>query len=183
MRRGGSPERYLRILERARELAPEIFLRTTFIVGFPGETDGQFDELLRFVERVGFDHLGAFVYSPEEGTAGAELDGAVPKAVAKRRWKKLLARQKPISLARRRALVGRRLEVLVEGACDESEHLLQGRHRGMAPEIDGRLLINDGAAPAGSFVEVEITDAYPSDLVGRIVGPAGMAGVVVAPAA
>ncbi|HLF55828.1 MAG TPA: TRAM domain-containing protein, partial [Thermoanaerobaculia bacterium] len=113
----------------------------------------------------------------------AALADRVPKAIARRRWRKLLALQKPISHRRRRALVGRRLEVLVEGACDESEHLLQGRHHGMAPEIDGRLLINDGFAPAGSFVEVEITDAYPSDLVGRIVGPAGVAGVVPAAAA
>ena len=183
MRRGGSPARYERILGRARELAPDVFLRTTFIVGFPGETDAEFGALLDFVGRVELDHLGAFVYSAEEGTPSAALADRVPKAIARRRWRKLLALQKPISHRRRRALVGRRLEVLVEGACDESEHLLQGRHHGMAPEIDGRLLINDGFAPAGSFVEVEITGAYPSDLVGRIVGPAGVAGVVPAAAA
>jgi len=183
MRRGGSPERYLRLLERAREIVPGIFLRTTFIVGFPGESDEHFAHLLDFVGRIEFDHLGAFVYSPEEGTPAAALEGAVPRAVAKRRWKRLLARQKPIALARRRALVGRTLPVLVEGVSEESEHLLAGRHAGMAPEIDGRLLINDGVAPPGTIVEVEITDAFPSDLVGRIVGPAGAAGVVPAPAA
>ncbi len=183
MRRGGSPERYLRILERARELAPDIALRTTFIVGFPGESEEEFDHLLDFVRRVEFDHLGAFVFSPEEGTPAAELEGAVPRAVALRRHRRLLAAQKPIALKRRRALVGQRLEVLVEGACEESEHLLQGRHRGMGPDTDGRLLINDGFAPVGALVEVEITDAYPSDLVGRIVGPAGALGVIPAPAA
>jgi len=183
MRRGGSPERYLRLLDAARELVPGIFLRTTFIVGFPGETDEHFDHLLAFVDRIEFDHLGAFVYSPEEGTPGAGLDGRVARTVARRRWRRLLTRQRPISLRRRRALVGRRLAVLVEGACSESEHLLEGRHAGMAPGIDGRLLINDGLAPAGSLVEVEITDAFPSDLVGRIVGPAGAPGVVPAPAA
>ncbi len=183
MRRGGSPERYLRLLDRARALAPGIFLRTTFIVGFPGEQDEHFDHLLDFVRRIEFDHLGAFVYSAEEGTPAATLDGAVSPAVARRRWKRLLAAQKPIALARRRALVGRRIEALVEGPCAESEHLLEGRHRGMAPEVDGRLLINDGFAAPGSFVEVEITDAFPSDLVGRIVGPVGMPGVVPAPAA
>lgn len=182
MRRGGSPERYLRLLERGRELVPDLFLRTTFIVGFPGETEEHFDHLLDFVGRVGFDHLGAFVYSPEAGTPAAQLAGAVAAGVAKRRWRRLLARQKPISLARRKALVGRSLEVFVEGACEESEHLLQGRHRGMAPDVDGRVLINDGLAPAGSIVEVEITDAYPSDLVGRIVGPHGVPGVVPAAA-
>jgi ribosomal protein S12 methylthiotransferase len=183
MRRGGSPDRYLRILDRARELAPDIFLRTTFIVGFPGESEEQFETLLRFVDRVEFDHLGGFVYSSEEGTPAAELESPVPAEVARRRWRRLLDRQKPIALGRRRRLVGRRLEVLVEGVCEESEHLLQGRHAGMAPEIDGRLLINDGVAPAGSFAEVEITDAYPSDLVGRIVGPVGEPGIVPAPAA
>ncbi|MCM2269660.1 MAG: 30S ribosomal protein S12 methylthiotransferase RimO [Thermoanaerobaculia bacterium] len=183
MRRGGSPERYLRLLERAREIVPGIFLRTTFIVGFPGETEAHFEHLLEFVDRIEFDHLGAFVYSAEEGTPAAALDGAVPKAVARRRWRRLLARQKPIALRRRRALVGRVLPVLVEGVSSESEHLLAGRHAGMAPEIDGRLLINDGTAPAGSLVDVEITDAFPSDLVGRIVGPAATAGVVPAPAA
>jgi len=178
MRRGGRAERYLRILERARELAPDVFLRSTFIVGFPGETEEHFRHLLDFVDRARLDHLGAFAYSSEEGTPAAELPGAVTAAAAKRRHRLLLERQKPISLARRRALVGRTMTVLVEGVCDESEHLLQGRHHGMAPEIDGRILINDGAAPAGAFVEVEITDAYPADLVGRIVGPAGAAGVV-----
>jgi len=183
MRRGGSPERYLRLLEEARELVPDLFLRTTFIVGFPGESEEHFAHLVDFVGRIGFDHLGAFVFSPEDGTPAGSMDGAVPKGEARRRWRRLLARQRSISLARRRALVGRRLEVLVEGACEESEHLLSGRHQGMAPDVDGRLLINDGTAPAGSLVEVEITDAFPSDLVGRIVGPAGVPGVVPAPAA
>ncbi|MEZ5314510.1 MAG: radical SAM protein [Thermoanaerobaculia bacterium] len=171
MRRGGSAERYLRLLDRARELAPDIFLRTTFIVGFPGETDEQFEHLLEFVSRARFDHLGAFVYSSEEGTPAATLPDPVAPAVARRRHRQLLARQKPIALASRRQLVGRTLEVMVEGVSPETEHLLEGRHHGMAPEVDGRLLINDGFAPAGSFVDVEITDAYASDLVGRIVGP------------
>jgi ribosomal protein S12 methylthiotransferase len=183
MRRGGSPERYLRLLERARELAPDLFLRSTFIVGFPGETDEHFAHLLDFVARLELDHLGAFVYSREEGTPAATLDGQVPAGVARRRWRRLLAHQKAIALSRRRALVGRTLDVLVEGVCEESEHLLQGRHRGMAPEVDGRLLLNDGFAPPGTLAEVEITDAFASDLVGRIVGPRGQPGVRIAPAA
>ncbi len=180
MRRGGSQERYLRLLERARELVPGIFLRTTFIVGFPGETAEHFDHLLDFVRRARFDHLGAFVYSPEPGTAGAELDSRVPPATARRRSRRLLEAQEPIALESRRALVGRTLEVLVEGACDETEHLLQGRHQGMAPEIDGRLLINDGMAPPATLAEVEITEAYADDLIGRVVGPAAAPGVVAA---
>jgi len=177
MRRGGGPDRYLRLLDRARELAPDIFLRTTFIVGFPGETDDHFTHLLEFVRRAAFDHLGAFAYSPEPGTPSAELPGAVAPGVARRRHKRLLATQAPIALARRRALIGRRLQVLVEGVCAETEHLLEGRHAGMAPEIDGRLLINDGSAPTGTLAKVEITDAFATDLVGRIVGPVGAPGV------
>jgi ribosomal protein S12 methylthiotransferase len=180
MRRGGSAGRYLRLLERARAVAPDIFLRTTFIVGFPGETDEHFAHLLDFVKEARFDHLGAFAYSPENGTPSADLPDRVAPAVARRRHRQLLAAQKPIALASRRALVGRTLEVLVEGVSSETEHLLEGRHHGMAPEVDGRLLINDGYAPAGSYVDVEITDAFASDLVGRIVGPRSAADVRVA---
>jgi ribosomal protein S12 methylthiotransferase len=177
MRRGGDARRYLRLLERARELAPDVFLRSTFIVGFPGETEEQFQDLLGFVRAAQLDHLGAFAYSPEQGTPSAELPGRVPKHVARRRLRQLLEAQKPIALARRRRLLGERLTVLVEGAAAESEHLLSGRHHGMAPEIDGRILINDGRAPAASFAEVEITEAYADDLIGRIVGPLDTPGV------
>jgi ribosomal protein S12 methylthiotransferase len=177
MRRGGDAKRYLRLLERARELAPDIFLRSTFIVGFPGETEEHFQDLVRFVEEARFDHLGAFAYSPEKDTPGASLPNRVPKHVARRRLRQLLEAQKPIALERRQRLIGQRLPVLVEGPCEETEHLLQGRHYGMAPEIDGRLLINDGSAPAGTIVEVEISEAYANDLVGHIVGPEGAADV------
>jgi ribosomal protein S12 methylthiotransferase len=170
MRRGGDAKRYLRLLDRARELAPDIFLRSTFIVGFPGETEEHFQDLLGFVEKARFDHLGAFAYSPENDTPGASLPNRVPRHVARRRLRQLLEAQRPIALEQRRRLLGKRLEVIVEGPCEETEHLLQGRHYGMAPEIDGRLLINDGSAPAGALVEVEITEAYADDLVGHIVG-------------
>jgi ribosomal protein S12 methylthiotransferase len=180
MKRGGTAERYLRQLERARELAPDVFLRSTFIVGFPGEERRHFDHLLEFVGRAELDHLGAFVYSPEEGTPSAELAGRVPAATARARYDELLELQRPIALRSRQRLVGARLRALVEGPCRETEHLLEGRHHGMAPEIDGRLLINDGTAPPGSFAEVEITEAYADDLVGRIVGPKGAPGVTTA---
>ncbi|HKI00450.1 MAG TPA: 30S ribosomal protein S12 methylthiotransferase RimO [Thermoanaerobaculia bacterium] len=172
MRRGGDAKRYLRLLERARELAPDVFLRSTFIVGFPGETEEHFRDLMAFIERARFDHLGAFAYSPEDGTPGAELKNRVPKSTQRRRLRQILEAQKPIALAQRQRLVGRRMAVLVEGACEESEHLLQGRHHGMAPQIDGRVLINDGSAPAGTLAEVEITEAYADDIVGHIVGAA-----------
>lgn len=175
MRRGGDARRYLRLLERARELAPDVFLRSTFVVGFPGEAEEHFRDLIGFVQEARFDHLGGFAYSPEPGTPGAELKGRVPRHTARRRLRQLLETQQPIALERRQRLIGRRLDVLVEGPCEETEHLLQGRHHGMAPEIDGRLLINDGTAPAGALVEVEITEAIAGDLIGYIVGPSRLA--------
>ena len=170
MRRGGDAKRYLRLLERARELAPDVFLRSTFIVGFPGETEEHFQDLLAFIREARLDHLGAFAYSPEPDTPGAELKGRVPKSTQRRRLRQILEAQKPIALERRRRLVGERMKVLVEGPCEESEHLLQGRHHGMAPQIDGHVLINDGFAPVGTLAWVEITAAYADDLVGHIVG-------------
>ncbi|MDA8017460.1 MAG: 30S ribosomal protein S12 methylthiotransferase RimO [Thermoanaerobaculia bacterium] len=183
MRRGGRAERYLRQLEKARTAASDVFLRSTFIVGFPGEKERHFRHLVDFVREARFDHLGGFVFSPEEGTPSAELPERVPRTKARRRYEELLEVQEPISLERRRRLVGRTMKVLVEGVCEETDHLLQGRHHGMAPDIDGRLLINDGAAPAGTLVDVEISEAFADDLVGHIVGPAGVAGVVPAESA
>jgi ribosomal protein S12 methylthiotransferase len=200
MRRGGDAGRYLRLLERARELVPDVFLRSTFIVGFPGETEEHFRDLLGFVERARFDHLGAFAFSPEPGTPAAKLAGTVPRVprgVARRRLRQLLTAQRPVALAARRRLLGRRLAVLVEGPSAESEHLLAARHHGMAPEIDGQLLINDvedgalaaaggplglgdagvagGAGDPGgrwpALATAEITEAHASDLVGRLVAP------------
>jgi ribosomal protein S12 methylthiotransferase len=183
MRRGGSGATYLHRIERARTLVPDLWLRSTFIVGFPGETEAHFAHLEEFVRQACFDHLGAFAFSPEPGTPAADLTRTVDGATVRRRHKRLLATQRPISLAARRRLVGRTVEALVAGPCTETEHLLEGRHIGMAPEIDGRLLINDGVAPAGTIVEVQVTDAWADDLVGHIVGPLGVEGVEPAPAA
>ncbi len=172
MQRGGSGQSYLRLLERARTLAPDISLRSTFIVGFPGETDAHFRDLVSFVEEARFDHLGCFVFSPQEGTPAADLTGRVPAPVAERRQRALLEAQRPISTESRQRLVGRRLDALIEGVCRETEHLLEGRHRGMAPEIDGRLLINEGVIETPALARVEITEAHADDVVGRIVGAA-----------
>ena len=180
MRRGGSRRRYLQLLEEIRREVPDVFLRSTFIVGFPGENEGHFGDLLEFVRQARFDHLGGFVYSPEEGTPAAELAGTVSRNVGRQRYEQLLETQRPIAEESRQRLVGQRLQVLVEGVCNETEHLLQGRHYGMAPEIDGRVLINDGTAPAGQLVEVEITEGFADDLVGRIVGPRELPGVQLA---
>lgn len=172
MKRGGSARIYLELVERARRLVPDIHLRSTFIVGFPGERREHFEHLLEFVRSARLDHVGAFGYSPEPGTPASELAGRLPAGEISRRYEALLEAQRPIALERRQTLVGRRLTALVEGPHPETEHLLVARHQGQAPEIDGSILINDGAAPAGTFAEVEVSAAYPDDLVGAIVGTA-----------
>ncbi len=169
MKRGGDARSYRKLIERARSLVPELTLRTTFIVGFPGEDDPEFDELLEFVREIQFDHLGAFTYSWQEENPGSALGDPVPEAVKVERRDELLAVQQEIALEKNRRLVGLTREALVSGPLAEMELLLEGRLKRQAPEIDGRLLINDGTAPAGSLVEVEIEEAHPYDLVGRIV--------------
>lgn len=169
MKRGGDARSYRRLIERARGVVPELAIRTTFIVGFPGEGEDEFAELEEFVREVGFDHLGVFTYSWQEENPGAELGDPVDEAVKAERRDRIMELQQPISLARNQALVGRILPAIVEGPLPEMELLTAGRLARQAPEIDGRLLINDGSAPAGSLVEVELTEAHPYDLVGRIV--------------
>ena len=169
MKRGGDARTYREMIERARAVVPDLTLRTTFIVGFPGEGEPEFDELLAFVREIQFDHLGAFTYSWQEENPGSELGDPVPEAVKVQRRDELLALQQEIALAKNNTLVGQTREALVAGPLAEMELLLEGRLKRQAPEIDGRLLINDGTAPAGSLVEVEIEEAHPYDLVGRII--------------
>lgn len=175
MRRGGDPASYLRMLDRLRDKVPGIALRTTFIVGFPGEGEGEFRELAEFVREAEFDNLGVFTYSPEPGSGSEPLGDPVPAEEKERRRDFLLSLQRPIARRKSRALTGREVEAIVEGACEETEHLLEGRLRSQAPEIDGRLLINDTAGrelSPGDIVRVRITDAYEYDLVGGVVrGP------------
>jgi ribosomal protein S12 methylthiotransferase len=139
------------------------------IVGFPGEGEREFEELLEFVVAARFDHLGVFSYSWQEENPGAELGDPVPEQVKAERRHRLLAAQQTISLERNRELVGSTLPAIVAGRLPEMELLTEGRLQRQAPDIDGRLLINDGTAPAGSLVEVEITEAHPYDVVGRLV--------------
>jgi ribosomal protein S12 methylthiotransferase len=172
MRRGGSAASHLRLVARLREAMPEVALRSTFIVGFPGETEAEFASLLEFVERVRFRHLGVFTYSAEEGTSAAALADDVPEEIKRERRDRLMALQQPIAFAANASLVGRRLPVLVAGAHPETEHLLVGRTAEQAPEVDGQVLINDGWAWPGQLVEVEISEAAGYDLVGAIVSGA-----------
>ena len=159
------------VVARLREAG--ITLRTTFITGFPGETDEAFERLAAFVAEGHFDWLGCFTYSPEEGTAALALDGAVEPTVAAARAERLMEIQGELSRARLATRVGSVETVLVEGESVESELLLSGRTRWMAPEIDGVVYLTDaeGEPPAaGELVEVEITTAHDHDLEGRVVG-------------
>jgi ribosomal protein S12 methylthiotransferase len=159
----------LGMVERVRARVPGVAFRTSFIVGFPGETEGEFEELLAFVNAAEFDHVGVFTYSEEEDTASFDLPGRVEAAVKTRRRNRVLAAQQKISARRNRRRVGERVEVLVEGAHPDSDLLLRGRLATQAPDIDGSVIINDGTAEPGRFVACEITEAHPYDLVARVV--------------
>ena len=172
MRRPGSPAEYRQMITRMRKLVPDLSLRTTFIVGHPGETAREFGELHEFVAWAQFDQMGAFVYSPEDGTPASRMEGLPSRATAERRRDKLMLLQQEISSRRNQAKVGTVQNAIITGVCSETEHLLEGRLASHAPEIDGRLLINDGhelIRDFPSFARVEITDAHPYDLVGRVV--------------
>jgi ribosomal protein S12 methylthiotransferase len=173
MRRGGNRESYERMIERIRKRVPGAAIRTTFIVGFPGEREEDFEELLDFVRSVEFDRVGVFTYSDEENSAAFELDEKVAEPTAKSRERRLMKEQARISRRKNRRLVGSCVRVLLEGKSKESDLLLEGRMESQAPEIDGSVLINDvpdGVEPRpGDFVTVEITEAHEYDLIGRVV--------------
>jgi ribosomal protein S12 methylthiotransferase len=172
MRRGGHREIYERQIEGIRKLMPEVGLRTSFIVGFPGESQSDFQEILTFSKNVCFDNVGVFLYSDEEGTGAFDLDQKVSRSTAIRRRNALMKEQAKISENRLRRMIGRTVEVLLEGESDESDLLLQGRMETQAPEIDGHVLINDAGErqlTAGQFYAVEITDSLEYDLIGRVV--------------
>ncbi|MCM2334083.1 MAG: TRAM domain-containing protein, partial [Anaeromyxobacteraceae bacterium] len=126
-------------------------------------------DLLSFVEEQRFERLGVFEYSAEEGTPAAEMGGQVPAALKQERFRRIMEVQRDISHAHQQGMIGRTVEVLVEGRAEETEHLLAGRHAQQAPEIDGLTYVNDGVAYPGELVKVEITDASDYDLVGRVV--------------
>jgi len=173
MRRGGNRQLLEKLLGRARQLVPGMTLRTTLIVGFPGETDEDFEELMQFVRDVEFDRVGVFTYSDEEGTHGYELDGKVPARTMRSRRAKLMREQAKISKRRNKALIGRRFRALLEGVSEETDLLLQARMESQAPEVDGHVLINDAPdefnAKPGDFLEIEITEAHEYDLVARMI--------------
>jgi ribosomal protein S12 methylthiotransferase len=171
MRRGGNRQLLEKLLSRARQFVPEITLRTTFIVGFPGETEEDFGELMQFIRDVEFDRVGVFTYSDEEDTHGYGLDDKVSPRVMRSRRSKLMREQARISKRRNKSLAGRRFKAMLEGVSQETDLLLQARLESQAPEVDGHVLINDVpegfSAQPGDFIEIEITEAHEYDLVAR----------------
>jgi ribosomal protein S12 methylthiotransferase len=154
------------LLKKIRTFLPEVSLRSSLIVGFPGEKESQFKALLDFVEEVQFDHLGAFKYSPEEGTPASRLPNPIPEGVKEERLRTLMEIQKKISLKKYKKMVGRRRVVLVE-VPQRERGVLRGRLQTQAPEIDGSVLLNGKARP-GNWVEARITQALPYDLVAQV---------------
>jgi ribosomal protein S12 methylthiotransferase len=169
MRRGHGKDRQKRVVERMRKAIPDLVFRTAFIVGHPGETDEDFAELCEFVEWAQFEHVGVFRYSDEETALSNEQDGKVKTAVASKRWRKLMALQRKIARAKNKRLVGKELEVLVEGPSEEHDLVMMGRHRGQAPEIDGQVYLSGAEVLAGQMRRVRVTQASDYDLVGDVV--------------
>ena len=172
MKRGGSGDIFLKMIDKARATVPGIAIRTSFIVGFPGETDEEFTELENFIKTAKIDWLGVFSYSDEEGAAAFDLGDKVQKRTIESRRKKLMRTQLKLSAKARAEQVGKVVEVLVEGPSEETELLWQARTLQQAPEIDGHVLINDfgdhESLIPGTFYKAEITEAHDYDVVARI---------------
>jgi ribosomal protein S12 methylthiotransferase len=171
MRRPGNGDAYRRLLARIRARVPGVTLRTTFIVGFPGETEQDFDELCAFVREIEFDHVGVFTYSHEEGTRAHALEDDVPAATKQARRNALLELQKGIVARRQQTRVGETLRVLVDGPSPESELVVTGRIEGQAPDIDS-IVYFDAADPsalrAGDLVAARVTGARGYDLIATV---------------
>jgi ribosomal protein S12 methylthiotransferase len=168
MRRGYGRDRQKRVVERMRERIPGLTMRTAFIVGHPGETEAEFEELCAFVKWARFEHAVVFRYSDEETCGSRALPDKVPALVAANRARKLMAMQRRIAREKNQALIGTELDVLVEGASEEHDLVMKGRHAGQAPEIDGSVYLSEGIAVAGEMRRVRISHASDWDLVGDL---------------
>lgn len=172
MKRGGSADIFLRSIEKMRKTIPDVVVRTSFIVGFPGETKAEFEELCDFVRAVKFDWMGAFSYSDQEGAGAYKLGSKVPVREIEARRKKLMEIQRGISKQKKKALIGKEFDLLLEGTSQETELLLEGRTPMHAPEIDGKVFVNDvpeGLTPQqGNFYRCRVTEAHDYDLVAEI---------------
>lgn len=168
MRRGTKGEDIRKLIKRIREIIPDVALRTSLIVGFPGESQEAFEELKLFVEETRFNHLGVFTYSDEEDTYACKLLPKIPKKIKEKRKREIMRIQKSISKEILKGYVGKVVDVLIEGKSDETEMLLKGRLSIQAPDIDGIVYINKGIANAGIITPVLITKALYYDLVAEI---------------
>jgi ribosomal protein S12 methylthiotransferase len=157
------------IIRQAREIIPDVALRTSIIVGFPGETTKRFERLLDFVREIKFDHLGVFTYSREEGTKAAQFKSQIPEMEKERRREIIMTEQAAISNAINKALIGTLQEVLIEEKSDCADYAFMGRCRRQAPEIDGITYIKDGSVQKGKILKCKITDADDYDLFGEII--------------
>jgi len=174
MKRGASGDIFLRLLERIRRTIPGIAIRTSFIVGFPGETAEDFEELCQFVEAARFDNMGVFTYSDEDTSASYALAGKVDGRTMHNRKRRLMAIQRKIARARNRSLVGSEIPVLVSGLSQETDLLWEGRMPTQAPDIDGVVMINDyeGSEPRpGEIRRLRITVAHDYDVLGTLLPP------------
>jgi ribosomal protein S12 methylthiotransferase len=173
MRRGHGGKRLYGVVEKLRARIPDMVFRTTFIVGHPGESDADFEELAAFVRWAEFDHVGAFLYSHEEGTRSGDMDDLVQEKTARARHRKLMSLQRPISRRKLRARIGADVEVLVDGVSEESDFLLEGRFWGQAPEVDGKVYLANGEARPGEIRKARVTDAADYDLVADLLAVDG----------
>jgi ribosomal protein S12 methylthiotransferase len=171
MRRKTSKEQIIRTIKTLRERLPSVVIRTSLMVGFPGETEEQFQELIEFVQEYPLDNIGIFKYSLEEESPSAKMAGHLSEEVKQERFERLVAAQQAVVRKRNRKYIGQKLKVMVEGYHPDSEHLMRGRFYGQCPEIDGQVIINDGrlVTAFGKFYEVEITDVADYDLIGGVV--------------
>jgi ribosomal protein S12 methylthiotransferase len=173
MKRGAGGDIFLRSIEKMRRTIPAVTLRTSFIVGFPGETEKEFEELCQFVRASEFDWMGTFGYSDQDGAAAFSLEKKLPEREIEHRRKHLMQIQRKISKRKKKALVGQEFDLVLEGVSEESDLLLEGRTPMHAPEIDGKVFVNDvpeGLKPTpGEFYRCQVTEAHDYDLVARIV--------------
>ncbi|HHV61855.1 MAG TPA: 30S ribosomal protein S12 methylthiotransferase RimO [Firmicutes bacterium] len=169
MNRKPGPREIEDLIARLKRDIPEVTLRSSFIVGFPGETEAAFSRLLDFIRDTRFDRIGVFKYSPEEGTAAAEMPGSVPEDIKEERYRRVMELARRISREKNEGKVGRVLDVLIDGRAPESELLTVGRSQAEAPEVDGLIYIGNDRPPAGEIRKVKITQAGDYDLVGEVI--------------
>lgn len=171
MRRATSREDIIQTIVKLRSEIPHVVIRTSLIVGFPGETEEQFEELAQFIQDYPLDNIGIFKYSREPGSHSYDLENQIPEEVKESRYHRLMQLQKQIVKKNNKKMIGKKLDVIVEGYHPETQLLMTGRHYGQCPEIDGQILINDGrkVKAFGKRYKVEITDVADYDLIGRVI--------------